>query len=112
MREVTKLSISTCQSVTEPLGAEALRAFSSFDAAFAREGLKDSRDEIGPVAVFRIRHFVDFADETFRKADRDLRHARSARAYFTFFSHDNILLQGSVVFNEPLSSLLCRRFKG
>jgi hypothetical protein len=70
-----------------------LRAFGGFDAAFTRQGFEDSRDEVGTVAVFRIRHFIDLADETFGQADGDLRHARGARAYFTFLSHNLLLLQ-------------------
>ena len=66
---------------------ELLGTFSGFDPALAGEAFEDSGDEIGTVAVFRVRHFIDLADETFWEADGDLRHAGGTRSDFTFFCH-------------------------
>jgi hypothetical protein len=72
----------TKRGLTEFLGA-----FSGFQTLGFREVFEDGGDEIGAIAVFTVRHFIDLADEPFGEADGDLRHAGGTRADFSFLCH-------------------------
>ena len=83
---------TNCSRVHKPCRSpegltELLGAFGGFEPLGGREVFEDGGDEIGAIAVFTVRHFIDLADEPLRKANGDLRHAGGTRADFSFLCH-------------------------